>query len=83
MINLVDMIRADQRYSYTFDGNAQTLDHVIITENLKPHLKGFGFARVNADFPESYRNDNTRPEKFSDHDPAVAYFSLDGAVSQP
>ncbi|MGQ0542136.1 MAG: endonuclease/exonuclease/phosphatase family protein [Blastocatellia bacterium] len=77
MINLVDVIDKKQRYSYTYDGNAQTLDHILITDNLQKNIKAFGFVRVNADFPEVYRNDGSRPERFSDHDPAIAYFSLD------
>jgi hypothetical protein len=32
---------------------------------------------LNADFPEIYRNDATRVERFSDHDAAIAYFSFD------
>jgi hypothetical protein len=31
---------------------------------------------MDADFPEVYRNDPNRPERVSDHDPFVAYFSL-------
>ncbi|MGH9949853.1 MAG: endonuclease/exonuclease/phosphatase family protein, partial [Pyrinomonadaceae bacterium] len=81
MINLVDLIAAPQRYSYVYDGNAQTLDHIIISETLKNHVNGFGFVRVNADFPESMRNDDKRPERFSDHDPAIAYFTFDDTTS--
>jgi predicted extracellular nuclease len=77
LIDLVDAIAVGQRYSYVFDGNAQVLDHIIINEPLRRHISGFGFVRINADFPESMRNDDTRAERFSDHDPAVAYFSLD------
>ncbi len=77
LINLVDLIQADQRYSYSYDGNAQTLDHVLINQTLRKHVEGFGFARLNADFPEIYRNDQTRVERFSDHDAAVAYFTFD------
>src|SRR5205085_2731772 len=36
----------------------------------------FAHGRVNADFPEFYRNDSTRPERTSDHDGEVSYFSL-------
>lgn len=79
LINLVGVINPSERYSYTFDGNAQVLDHILVSENLRKHLRGFGFLRVNADHPESFRNDPNRPERFSDHDPAVAYFSLDEA----
>lgn len=77
LIDLVDAIAVGQRYSYVFDGNAQVLDHVLINEPLRKHINGFGFVRVNADFPETMRNDDSRAERFSDHDPAVAYFSLD------
>lgn len=76
LIDLVDVISADERYSYVFDANAQTLDHMLITQNLKSRVKGFGFARLNADFPEVLKNDPTRAERFSDHDPAIAYFTF-------
>ena len=79
LINLVDFSKADQRYSYSFDGNAQVLDHIIINEPFKKHINNFGYARINADFPEIYRNDPNRVERFSDHDAAVVYFTLDNA----
>jgi predicted extracellular nuclease len=82
LIDLVDVIKADQRYSYSFDGNAQVLDHIIINENLKKHINGFGYARINADFPEIYRNDVNRVERFSDHDAAVVYFTFDDVTAQ-
>jgi predicted extracellular nuclease len=76
LANLVDLIDRGQRYSYVFDGNAQVLDHILVSGSLRPYVIGFGYARLNADFPEIYFNDPLRPERFSDHDPAVAYFSL-------
>lgn len=75
--DLVDMIKANQMYSYSFDGNAQVLDHFLVSPAFKKHLGGFGYARLNADFPEIYRNDETRVERFSDHDAAIGYFSFD------
>jgi uncharacterized protein len=77
LINLVDYKPADQRYSYSFDGNAQVLDHILINEAMRKYVANFGYARLNADFPETYRNDDTRAERFSDHDAAIAYFSFD------
>ena len=77
LIDLVDLIKPEQRYSYSFDGNAQVLDHIIINQAMKKHLAGFGYGRLNADFPEIYRGDNTRVERYSDHDPAIAYFNFD------
>ncbi len=82
MTNLVDLIKAEQRYSYSFDGNAQVLDHILVNQAMKKHIGGFGYARLNADFPETYRNDETRVERFSDHDAAIAYFKFD-EVSTP
>lgn len=83
MIDLVDLIAPGERYSYRYDGNGQVLDHVLITQSLINYVRGFGYARVNADFPESFRSDDTRAERFSDHDPAVAYFSLDEVAPKP
>ena len=64
---------AAEQYSYVFDGNAQILDHVLVTQSLAPYVSGFEWARDNADFPETMRSDGTRPERISDHDGAVAY----------
>jgi predicted extracellular nuclease len=66
---------ADQRYSYSFDGNAQTLDHVLLSQAAIPMFAGLVHPRINADFPEILRNGDG-PERLSDHDPAVAYFSF-------
>jgi len=44
---------------------------------MKNHINGFGYAHFNADFPEIYRNDANRVERFSDHDAAVAFFTFD------
>ena len=73
--NLIGMIAdATQRYSYSFDGNAQTLDHVLVSQPLSAKLRRFTYARNDADFPESLRNVATRPERISDHDMPVAFF---------
>jgi hypothetical protein len=66
-------------YSYSFDGNAQTLDHVLLSSAASAALSGFGHAHVDADFPEVLRSDPSRPERLSDHDPAVARFTYSEA----
>ena len=83
LTNLVDLIKAEQRYSYSFDGNAQILDHFLVSAAMKKHLAGFGYAHFNADFPETYRNDDTRVERFSDHDAAIGYFNFDESAVTP
>ncbi len=74
---------ADQTYSYSFDGNAQSLDHVLVSAEAAGALTAFDHARVNADFPEVYRGDATRVERTSDHDPAIAYFAFPRDTTAP
>lgn len=81
LVNLVNLIRADQQYSYTFDGNAQVLDHFIANFPMRRHLAGFGYLRINADYPQILREVADRPERFSDHDVAVGYFNLDAPAA--
>ena len=65
--------RAGQRYSY---GSRQrhVIDTLLITQSLSAKLRGFQYARNDADFPETLRNVATRPERTSDHDMPVAFF---------
>ena len=79
LTNLVDLLPPDQGYSYSFDGNIQTLDHVLVNAALMKRYSRFHYARNDADFPEVYRNDPDRPERLSDHDMPVAYFAFPGA----
>jgi predicted extracellular nuclease len=76
LTDLIDFASADQKYSYSFDGNAQALDHELVNANLLARLSHVNYARNDADFPESFRNDPNRPERISDHDMAVAYFTF-------
>lgn len=69
---------AAQRYSYTFSGAAQRIDHILVNTRMLPRVRQFAYARNNADFPEgpTYRNDTTRPERVSDHDMPMVYLKL-------
>ena len=80
--DLVDDEPASERYSFSFDGNAQELDHVLVTTGPQNRLTAtdLQYGRMDTDFPEVYRNDPNRPERLSDHDPLVAYFSLAGPL---
>ncbi|MEO7922455.1 MAG: lamin tail domain-containing protein [Chitinophagaceae bacterium] len=73
LVDLVNNYPAPQRYSYSFSGSAQVLDHVLVNSNLSTKISRFSIARLDADFPEVYRNDPNRPERISDHDAPVAY----------
>jgi len=75
MTNLLSLLQGTQRYSFVFDGNHQTLDHALINPAAVQQLVGGGYARLNADFPEIFRGDFNRPERYSDHDPVFAYLT--------
>ena len=76
LTDLVTTLPHDQQYSYDFNGSHQVLDHVIVNSTMLAKLSRFVIARNDADFPEVFRNDPNRPERISDHDMPVAYFTL-------
>lgn len=61
--NLTNTLSAAENYSYVFEGQTQTLDHILL--NQPRLLSRVHFARGNADFPATAR--------LSDHDGVVAY----------
>jgi predicted extracellular nuclease len=67
---LVGEMEDDNRYSYSFDGNSQLLDHIFATRNL---LDGTAFdvVHLNVDFPRLLGQ-----VAASDHEPMVARFEL-------
>ena len=84
LVDLVDYIpNPANRYSYTYDGAAQAIDHVLINKPLRARVLKFGYARVDADFPVVWSNDPTRPERVSDHDAPIAFFNLDEPQVKP
>lgn len=69
-----------QRYSYVFEGNAQTLDHVLVNEALVMDKVGLSVdhARINADFGVFRFGDTSQPLRVSDHDPVRLVLSVPG-----
>jgi hypothetical protein len=66
LTSLARLVAPGERYSYVHEGNAQVLDHILVNQAMRSRLTGYGFARINADFPASQRQ--------SDHDAAFARF---------
>ncbi|MFI5488083.1 lamin tail domain-containing protein [Micromonospora echinaurantiaca] len=66
-------------YSYSFEGQAQTLDHLFVNEALHRDLVQMRAAHINADWPAAHAGDGTRGS--SDHDPQVARFRSRAALS--
>jgi predicted extracellular nuclease len=80
LTNLVDLEDLAQRYSYTFSGSAEEIDQFVLTNQAMPLYSRFATARLNADFPEAWRGIFDRPERVSDHDWLVGYFTLPPAT---
>ncbi|WP_030490182.1 lamin tail domain-containing protein [Micromonospora chokoriensis] len=73
--NLWDNLVADvpaSAYSYSFEGQAQTLDHLFVNDALYGDLVQVRAAHINADWPAEFAGDGSRGS--SDHDPQVARF---------
>ncbi len=62
LTGLVKTLPPQERYSYVFQGNAQVLDHIMVSPSLLARTLGFDIVHVNAEFVD----------QASDHDPSVA-----------
>jgi predicted extracellular nuclease len=59
---LIETLPQNERYSYVFEGNSQTLDHIVVSENLFARFPFvYDSVHVNAEFAD----------QMSDHDPQV------------
>ena len=74
--DLVDTVTADQQYSYSFDGNAQTLDHIIVNPSALAIKSRFAYAREDADQPVKDYENAAIPDRISDHDQPLVYLSF-------
>ena len=68
LVNLTNSLPEDERYSYSFQGNSQSLDHILVSNNLGLDAE-FDAVHVNSEFAVT-------DESASDHDPVLAKVSL-------
>jgi hypothetical protein len=78
LANQVEALPAAERYSFVFDGTAQTLDHALTGAAAGAWVRGVAFGRANADAPEALLDDATTPLRASDHDGLVLFLQTDG-----
>ena len=71
--NLTNTLPEDERYSFVFQGNSQSLDHILVSDSLVDDAQ-FDIVHVNSEFAET-------SQRASDHDPLVVAVSF--AVSVP
>ena len=82
LVNLWDDLAADvpaAAYSYTFQGQGQTLDQLFVNGMAHADLVEMRAAHVNAGWPADFPGDG--PRGLSDHDPQVARFSSRAQLS--
>jgi Ca2+-binding RTX toxin-like protein len=69
LVNLIETLPANERYTYNFQGNAQTLDYILVSGNLLNQLNGYDVVHFNSEFAD----------QISDHDPSVVRFRFNSA----
>lgn len=70
MVNMVDKVPANDRFSYFFQGNNQVLDHILVSKNLE-NKTAVDMIHINANYTEAQG-------RASDHDPVVVQIDLKG-----
>jgi predicted extracellular nuclease len=82
--DLVDQVLSlppAERHSFVFSGSGQVLDHALTSAGLASRVRGFAYARGNADAANDLIFDDTTPANLalrsSDHDGFVLYVSAD------
>lgn len=74
LTNLIDILPEDERYTYIYEGNSQTLDHILVSDHLMTATAvAVDIVHLNAEF-----NIDTRP---TDHDPIVSQFTMPALVA--
>src|SRR5262249_6253036 len=67
LTDLQDLLPPDQRYDYVFEGNSETLDHMLVSNNHSAST-AFDIVHVNAEFFD----------QTSDHEPLTASLKVGG-----
>ncbi|MBD2500053.1 choice-of-anchor I family protein [Anabaena azotica] len=68
---LTETLPENERYTYNFQGNAQALDHILVSDNLSSLLDGYDVVHINSEFAD----------QVSDHDPVVAQFNIEVGIT--
>jgi predicted extracellular nuclease len=68
LLNLIETLPLEERYSYIYDGNSQTLDQMLASQGMMSGLVSMDVLHINSEWDYESR--------FSDHDPLIATFSL-------
>lgn len=79
LVDVVGLLPAAEAYTYQYDGNAQALDHLLISPALREMYVGGDVLHFNAAYPAALAANPGTPLHVSDHDPIEARFDLPAA----
>lgn len=78
LTNMVEKVPLEDRYSYTYQGNSQVLDHILVSNNLADRTE-VDMVHINSVFMEEHG-------RASDHDPVLIQTTLvkpaDGIIDE-
>ena len=74
LTDLIEELPERERYTYIYRGNAQSLDHILVTRDLLDRYPQVDIVHSNAEFA-------ALPERATDHDPVLARFYYGAALS--
>ena len=66
LTTLVETLPSNEQYTYNFGGNAQVIDHIMVSSGLRSRLDAYDIVHINSEFFD----------QDSDHDPSVARFTI-------
>ena len=75
LVHVMDGMTPEQRYTFIYKGETQTLDHILTSLSLHDLLEKVVVFHADCDFPPP-EPDDTSPRRKSDHDPVIAWFKL-------
>ncbi len=75
LTDLNRLLAPEERYSFVFEGNAQALDHILVTQGLFLNAQ-YDAVHINSEQPDT-------PARGTDHDPQLALLSFARANEAP
>ncbi|MCM3732491.1 DUF6359 domain-containing protein [Fictibacillus nanhaiensis] len=69
LTNMIEKVPFNERFTYSYQGNAQVLDHILVTNNMAKKTK-VDIVHINSQFMEEHG-------RASDHDPVLIQIKLD------
>ncbi|WP_426983940.1 lamin tail domain-containing protein [Brevibacillus borstelensis] len=75
LTNMITTLPLSEQYTYNYQGNAQVLDHILVSNHLAEKAK-IDIVHINADFTKE-------DGRVSDHDPVLVQIKVSGSDTNP